>query len=142
MAQKLELVQKFQQPRTRVWEAISDHRGLDQWLIPGAKITLEPEGQDDPNGVGAVRVIRAAGVDVAERIVEFVPQERFSYTLLRGAPITNHLGEVRLEDHPKGTTVRWSIRFDATLPGTGAILSAGIRVFIGMGLRRLARQLS
>ena len=104
-----------------MWATYTDHASWTRWAGIG-RVTLEPPGSPDPNGVGCVRVIRSAGVAAYEEVVEFEAPRRMAYRLVRGGlPIHNHLGEVRFEEEEGGTRVRWRCQFDSKLPGLGGV---------------------
>jgi uncharacterized protein YndB with AHSA1/START domain len=142
MTQEVQLQQRVAAPIDRVFREISDHCGMHRWLVPGAKIRLDPEGKPDRNGVGAVRIIERAGFSAHERIVSFEPPHRFSYTVLSGIPIRNHLGTVSLSEVDGATNIDWTIRFDPKVPASGRILALFVRIIIGRGLKRFAELLA
>lgn len=127
--------------QTAVWEAISDHCGMHRWLVPGMKVRLDPEGHPSPNGEGAVRVIERFGYSGRERVVEFQPPRRMTYTLESGFPIDDHLGEIVLEPCDEGTRLTWRVRFAPRYWGTGWLISGVVRHVLRGGLRRLPRLL-
>jgi hypothetical protein len=59
---------------------------------------------------------------VVEEVVEWDPPHRYVYVLLRGAPIRNHRGEVRVEDAAGGTRATWRIEFEPVIPLSGLVL--------------------
>ncbi len=73
----------YDAPRQRVWDVYTDHRSWTDWAGIG-RVTLEPPGDPDENGVGCVRVIRSGGVAAHEEVVEFQPPERMTYRVVRG----------------------------------------------------------
>ena len=104
-----------------IFAVLSDHRGMVGWA--GAReVVLRHEGDPPPNGVGAVRVIRAAGLAVEEEITGFDPPKRMEYRVVAGIPIRDHHGEIRLEPESDFTKLTWEIRFRPLIPGTGWLL--------------------
>lgn len=125
-------------PATRVWARYTDHSGWTDWAGIG-RVVLERTGTPPPNGVGCVRKITTAGVSVWEEIVEFEPERRMVYRLVRGAvPIRNHRGEVRFEPDGDGTRVTWRCEFDSMIPGLGGLMRRGITRMFSDVLARLA----
>ena len=121
-------------PAERVWSVVREHERMKEWT--GLRAELLRPGIDDRNGVGAVRKLGIAGSGAEEEVVEFVPGERYVYRLLRGAPIRNHRGAVMLIPEGSATRVRWAVRFEAAVPGTGGALAAVLgRVFRASLLR-------
>ncbi len=87
---------------------------------PIGSFELESPGDGDPEGLGAVRLFRTGTVTSRERVVELVPDRRFSYELLGGLPVRGYRADVDLSPVPGGgTDVRWHSTFRPALPGTG-----------------------
>ena len=126
----------------RLWEVVSDHRGMNTWFVPGMHIRLDPEGSPEANGKGAVRIFERAGYQVVEEVVDFEPPHRFTYTVLKGFPIRDHLGELCLERAGDQTRLVWTIGFEAKVPGTGWLVKGMITRLLRKGFRRLARKLA
>lgn len=124
-------------PIETVWALVSDHCSMNRWLIPGMKVRLEPEGDPPPNGRGAIRLMTRGMYRGAEKILDFEPPHRMTYTVLYGFPIDNHLGEIVLMPTSKGTKLRWTVTFEARYYGTGFMMDAIVRRVLGQGLRRL-----
>jgi len=137
MTKKINAERVFATPIQRVWDVVSDHRGLDRWLLPGATIRLDPEGHSEPNGLGAVRVIERGSFRGEEKVVAYSPPHHLAYTVVSGAPIKKHLGEIFLEKVAEGTRVRWTVEFAPVVPGTGLVIAAIVRRVLKSGLERL-----
>jgi len=125
-------------PPERIWALVADHEGMKRWA-PVREVVLRRPGSPDPNGVGAVRTVRASGLVLDERITGFKPGERLGYTVLEGAPLRDHAGEIRLEPGDGGTRVRWSVRFRPLVPGTGWLLERVLARGLERALAGLAR---
>ncbi len=67
---------------------------------------LERPGADEPEGVGAVRLLRGGRVTGRDTIVELVPDRRFAYTHRSNLPVKNYRGEVDLTPVDGGTEIR------------------------------------
>lgn len=108
-------------PRRRVWEILADHEAMPTWF-PAREVVRRRPGSPDPDGVGAIRVVRARGLAVEERVTAFKPDERLEYAVTEGAPVRCCVGEVALSEEDGATRVRWSLRLRPLVPGTGWLL--------------------
>ena len=113
-------------PVETVFEVLTDHRGYAD-LTPLRKSELEREGEPAPNGVGAIRKLTAVGPALREEVVAYEPPSRFSYTLLSGAPVRDHLGTVELTAQNGGTRMVYAVRTQPTVPVIGAVVVAVVK---------------
>lgn len=106
-----------------VWAAVADHLAIAGWG-PGVSVTMERLGEDDPNGVGAIRDIKlpGPGPHIREEITAFEPDRRLAYRALSGTPFKDWRGEVEVAEHDGGTAIKWSLSCTSPLPGTDLIL--------------------
>jgi uncharacterized protein YndB with AHSA1/START domain len=125
-------------PRQAVWDLVSDHRALVDWA--GAQeVVLRQQGDPPPNGLGAVRVVRARGVAIEEEITAFEPPRRLAYRIAAGLPLRDHSAEILLEPAADGTELVWRARFRPLVPGTGWLLRRLLTRALGDAAARLAR---
>jgi len=121
-------------PPETVFEVLTDHRGYAK-ITPLRKAELEREGEPAPNGVGAIRVLTAAGPPMREEVLAYEPGRRFSYKLLSGLPLRDHVGTVELMPEGSGTKVVYAVRTTPTVPLAGgavvAVLKIGIKQLLG-----------
>jgi len=103
-------------PPSTVFEVLADHRNYSTINSRIRSSTLEREGDPAPNGVGAIRVLKAIGPPLREEIVEYVPGERLVYRLLSGAPLRDHVGTVTLTERTGGTHVSYRIDTKPRIP--------------------------
>jgi uncharacterized protein YndB with AHSA1/START domain len=138
---QIELSQHLAATPERAFALYTDHVGWERWA--GVKeVVLRQQGDPAPNGLGAIRVIRARGMAIEEEVTAFEPPTRMVYRLVAGAPIRDHEGQVRFEPDAGGTRVTWSIRFRPLVPGTGWILRAVLQRELRDVLARLAGKLA
>ena len=97
---------------------------------PIDSVELEREGDDEPEGVGAVRVLRSGKVTGRDTIAELVPERRFAYTHASSLPVKDYRGEIDLQPTGDGTSIRWVSTFAPKIPGTGPLLRRGLGRFI------------
>jgi uncharacterized protein YndB with AHSA1/START domain len=126
-------------PPERIWAILADHEAMTEWL-PVREVVRRRPGEGDPNGLGAVRVVRGSGLALEERITGFEPPRRLEYRLLEGAPVRDHRGEVCLEPDGDGTRVRWRVELRPLVPGTGWLLRRLVDRMLRAALRGLDRR--
>jgi catechol 2,3-dioxygenase-like lactoylglutathione lyase family enzyme/uncharacterized protein YndB with AHSA1/START domain len=126
-------------PAERVWSVVREHERMQDWT--GLQAQLLKPGVSERNGVGAVRKLGLLGTGAEEEVIEFVPNERYVYRLIGGAPLRNHRGTVMLIPAGPATRVRWAVEFEGLVPGTGAPLAALLRRLFRASLLRLKSQL-
>jgi len=135
----IEVSRSIAAPRERVWALLANHEGMKKWA-PVREVIRRRPGSPDPDGVGAIRTVRASGMAVDERITAFKPGERLEYTLLEGAPIRDHAAEIVLAPDGDGTRVVWSVHFRPLVPGTGWLLARILRGGLERSLDGLRRR--
>jgi uncharacterized protein YndB with AHSA1/START domain len=113
-------------PPETVFGVLTDHRRYSE-LTPLRKSELEREGEADPNGVGAIRKLTAVGPPMREEVIAFEAPSRFSYTVLSGLPVRDHVGTVELKSDGDGTTMVYAVRTQPTLPVVGPVVVAVIK---------------
>jgi hypothetical protein len=109
-----------------VFDVLTDHRRYAE-LTPLRKSVLEREGESAPNGVGSIRVLSALGPPLREETIVYERPSRFSYKLLSGLPVRDHVGTVSLEADGDGTTVTYAVRTNPTLPVVGGAIVAVVK---------------
>lgn len=109
------LVREVDAPPEVVFDVLTDHRRYAE-LSRLRKSTLEREGEPAPNGVGAIRVLTAVGPSIREEVVSYERPSRFSYKVLSGLPVRDHLGTVSLEPSDGGTRVVYALKAIPTIP--------------------------
>jgi uncharacterized protein YndB with AHSA1/START domain len=123
-----------------VWATVADHQDIANWG-PGVSVSMERLGEDDPNGVGAIRDIAlpGPGPHIREEITEFEPGKRLSYVALSGTPLQDWRGEIELAEHHGGTAIKWTLSCRSPLPGTDLITGLILRAAAVAMLSRLVR---
>lgn len=119
-----------------VWDTLSDHVGMSGWG-PGVTVTMDKQGSDEPNGVGAVRRIATPGPgpDIVEEVVIYQRPHVFGYKALSGTPFPGYTGEVRLTESGSQTRISYTISSTGTFP----LLKAPLAVLSQVLMRLLAR---
>jgi uncharacterized protein YndB with AHSA1/START domain len=122
-----------------VFSVLTEHH-LYAEITPMRKSVLEREGTPPPNGVGAIRVLTAAGPPLREEVIAYEPPRRFSYKLLSGAPVRDHVGTVELTPRDGGTQVVYAVRTTPTLPLVGPAVVAVVKRAIKALLNGVANE--
>ena len=120
-------------PPEIVFDVLTDHRRYTE-ITPLRRAHLEREGEPAPNGVGAIRVLSVAGPPMREEVLAYDPPRRFSYKILSGLPVRDHVGTVELTPSDGGTKVVYAIHTTPTVPLGGfavvAVLEQGIKTLL------------
>jgi len=115
------LVREVGAPPEVVFDVLTDHCRYAE-ITRLRKSELEREGEPAPNGVGAIRVLSAVGPPIREEVVIYERPSRFSYKVLSGLPLRDHLGTVSLEPSDGGTKVTYALKAIPTVPFAGRVV--------------------
>jgi uncharacterized protein YndB with AHSA1/START domain len=113
-------------PAEIVFEVLTDHAKYSE-LTPLRKSELEREGEGNPNGVGAIRKLTVVGPPMREEVIAYEAPSRFSYTVLSGLPVRDHVGTVELTPNGGGTKMVYAVRTQPTLPVVGPVVVAAVK---------------
>jgi len=114
------ITRKVDLPVEKVWEIAGDFK-----KSPGPGIMVEVENHGDPaaQGVGAIRTITIGKVKVRERLESIKAPESFSYKILSGAPMKDHLAKCEFIPQGASTEVRFTVEFTPKIPGIGWLVA-------------------
>jgi uncharacterized protein YndB with AHSA1/START domain len=118
-------------PIEKVFDALTNHRGIADYVALVRRSTLDREGTPAPNGVGAVRRIEALGPAIVEEIIEYQRPSGYAYKLISGAPVRDHVGRVSLREAGTGTEASWHLRSTPKIPGLNWLLTPVLKKVIG-----------
>ena len=119
-------------PPEIVFDVLTDHRRYTE-ITQLRRAELEREGEPAPNGLGAIRALTLVGPPMREEVIAYDPPRRFSYKILSGLPVRNHVGTVELSPSDGGTKVVYAVHTTTTLPLGGLAVVAGVK----QGIRTL-----
>ncbi|MEA2125826.1 MAG: hypothetical protein QOI80_2608 [Solirubrobacteraceae bacterium] len=128
MKSSFTLQRTIKAPVGRVFDAFVDHRAYAE-MTPMRKSSLEKEGEPAPNGVGAVRRLELVGPAILEEVTGYERPSYFAYKAVKGLPVKEHLGEVRLSETGEDCTrVHYTISYTPSIPGpvVGIILKQAV----------------
>ena len=98
---------------------------------------IERPGDEDPEGVGAIRTFATRVSRTRELVTKLVPDRQLSYQLLSGFPFHNYHADVVLTPSGDGTRIDWTATFRCRY-GTGWFW----RAFMNKVLSDMAGQLA
>ena len=107
---------------------------------PIRRAVLEREGDEEPNGKGAIRALHLAGPPMRERVIAFERPGLFTYELLSGLPVKDHVGTVTLEAQDGGTLMSYRVETTPTIPLSGPVVVGGMKVAIGRLMAAVQRE--
>jgi uncharacterized protein YndB with AHSA1/START domain len=116
-------------PPEIVFDVLTDHRGYAA-ITMLRKSVLDREGEPAPNGVGAIRVLGSVGPPLREEVIVYEPSTRFSYKLLSGLPVREHVGTVELTPQGDGTKVVYVVRLMPNVPVLGGAVVAAVKIAV------------
>lgn len=120
------LTREIEAPAETVFEVLTDHRRYSE-LTPLRRSELEREGSPDPNGMGAIRRLTAVGPPMREEVIAYERPHRFSYTVLSGLPVRDHVGTVELSEEGGRTKMVYAVRTHPTVPVVGFAVVAVVK---------------
>jgi uncharacterized protein YndB with AHSA1/START domain len=132
---------RIEAPIDVVWAVVSDHAGYSAWT-PLAVSELTVVGDDDPNGVGAVRRLGMWPRFSFERVVEFEPPRHLAYVLDSGLPVRGYRADCDLRELSGGaaTLLLYSASWESTPPGLGLAMDGLLRTILSSFARLMDRE--
>ena len=121
---------------TAVFALLKDSSSWPRWSMFTAS-GIERPGDDDPEGVGAIKTFATRVSRTRELVTRLVPDRQLSYHLLSGFPFRNYHADVALTPVNEGTRIDWTATFQCRI-GTGWFW----RAFMNKVLSDLAKQLA
>lgn len=126
-------------PVEEVWAALVHHEGMSSWG-PGVRVTLDRGGEEERNGVGAVRRIALPGPApaIVEEVTECTPYA-LGYRAVSGVPFRDYSGRVVLRPLGGRTEVTWSLTARPRVAPERLALAAVVRGLV-LGFTRSLRR--
>jgi len=132
-------VRQVAAPPEVVFDVLTDHSRYSE-ITSVRKAELEREGDPEPNGVGAIRVLTVAGPPMREEVLTYERPFRFSYKILSGLPVRDHVGTVELQPNDGGTEITYAVKTTPTIPLAGAAVIAVLKQAIKSLLSGVAKE--
>jgi uncharacterized protein YndB with AHSA1/START domain len=124
-----------------VFAYFADHERFGR-IWPGRTQRIVAAAGVDPNGLGSVRKVSVPFGSIEETITAFEPPRLIEYRVTRGDRVRNHLGRLEFESVPGGTTLHYSIEFDARPAFIGGLLTAWLCTSFRRGIHRAIEDIS
>jgi Polyketide cyclase / dehydrase and lipid transport len=119
-----------------VFALLKDSSSWPRWSMFDSS-GIERPGDDDPEGVGAIRTFATRVSRTRELVTKLVPDRQLSYRLLSGFPFHNYHADVVLTPSDGGTRIDWTASFRCRY-GTGWFW----RAFMNKVLTDMTRKLA
>ncbi len=126
-------------PIETVFDVLTDHRSYSR-LTPLRSSTLEREGTPNPNGVGAIRVLKLAGPPIREEVTSFERPTLFAYRALSGVPAKHHAGTVELSSVGAITELVWTVDSTPRIPVPDAVWVVALKPVINQLLKGVIKE--
>lgn len=140
---KITVQQKFKYAPQQVFEAFSRHSIYNEafWPVQVERIKDSADPQN-PDGLGSVRQMGFGPIKpVKEQIITLEPNQLIEYQLIGNPLIRHHIGRLKFTSIDEGTLLTYEIELTGKLPFIALPVLAGLKVAIGMGLAKIARQM-
>ena len=98
-------------PLQDVWEVVSDHEGMTQWIPMIKQVDLVEANAAGEWGEGCERHCKFGTDLLKEKIVHWDPPFGYAYMIGDMHLVKNHLGHFKLEETNGGTLVTWTQYF-------------------------------
>jgi len=122
----------------QVFALVADSTTWPQWT-PIRQVVLTNLAPDGSEQVGTLRSFHIGVGRSVEEVTGLFPGKRFSYSLRKGMPISDHVASIELEPTEAGCVISWYEAFTPTVVGTGAFFEWFLRAFIGKCLNGLVK---
>lgn len=110
------------------WEVVRDHAEWKNWMSLFSDSKLVSEGEGDPSGIGARRVVTDTNGGVFGEVINiWSPPRLFGYHIDENAPLKDHQGVICLTPVEGGTEVLWYMSGNNNGYIEGAEARAGMR---------------
>ena len=125
---------KIEMPLDKAWSLLSDFTGTPSPAFP---VIVHEKGDEQYNGVGAIRTIKLGMFTVMERLEAVEPYKSYMYCILSGSPVKRYLGKFEFSEDGGSTLVRWHADFKPIVPLSGWIIAIVTRKMVHTILSRM-----
>ncbi|MCD0453169.1 SRPBCC family protein [Actinocorallia sp. API 0066] len=107
----------------RVFRHLAVAEAWPVWMRLPTRGRRAAAGAPEPDGVGAIRAI----FPVREQCVAYTQDEYYAYVMLFPKIVKGYRADVRLTSKGDGTLLEWTAEGSSYVPGTNAVVRAGLR---------------
>jgi uncharacterized protein YndB with AHSA1/START domain len=124
-------------PAYDVFDLLADHANYDRFRALNASELLR-QGDPPPNGVGALRRVKARPLSFDEEITTYERPSRLDYLIVRlNVPFDHHGASIRLSPEGDATHVDWRSSFTVPTPLIGGLQESVWQAVLARGFRRV-----
>jgi uncharacterized protein YndB with AHSA1/START domain len=124
-------------PAQDVFDLLADHANYDRFRALNASELLR-QGDPPPNGVGALRRVKARPLSFDEEITAYERPSRLDYLIVRlNVPFDHHGASIRLSPEGDATHVDWRSSFTVPTPLIGGLQESVWQAVLARGFRRV-----
>ncbi|MEJ7634079.1 SRPBCC family protein [Aeromicrobium sp.] len=136
--QRVHVTHTYTSDPATVFEKLSEHENLGP--VFGAKIKRVCDGDTSRNGAGSTRSLKIGPLPAfQETTTRADPHSLIEYKISKGGPLRGHWGVQKLTPTADGgTTLDYTIGFDAPVPGMAPVVGKILTASIKKGLPKLA----
>jgi Polyketide cyclase / dehydrase and lipid transport len=111
-----------------VYDRLMDVEHWSDWMPTVTAASWERLGASD-TGLGGVRRVRNGLSVTRDKVTGGTRPHHHSYasTLPRYFPVKDYQGEVRIEEHPDGSVIVWTVTCASRIPGFNRLFRSTIR---------------
>ena len=111
-----------------VYELLMDVERWSDWMPTVTAASWEQPGEPDTGLVGVRRVRNGLSV-TREKVIGGARPHHHTYalTLPRYFPLKDYQGDVRIEEHPNGSLIVWTVTCASRIPGLNKLLRSTVQ---------------
>jgi hypothetical protein len=111
-----------------VYELLMDVERWSDWMPTVTAASWEQPGEPD-TGLGGVRRVRNGLSVTRDKVIGGARPHHHTYasTLPRYFPLKDYQGDVRIEEHPNGSLIVWTVTCASRIPGLTKLLRSTVQ---------------
>ncbi|WP_108802828.1 SRPBCC family protein [Aquimarina sp. Aq107] len=109
---QLDIGRFIKAPINKVWDVVSDHKGMTSWMPMIKEVDLTIANQSGEWKEGCERRCQFGPDLLEEKIVHWDPPYGYAYMIADMHIVKNHLGYFKLIEKMEGTEIIWTQYYD------------------------------